>query len=136
MARTWLMFFVALSAPIGMMLVAFGFLRWVPRQELPPRLARLLAPVTRQVAARRPVPEPLPPILIALELRRIADQLALAERSDQPHKAQRLDAWRGAYDLALADLARTLGEEPPAPPLSPTERADLELTLVGAGHSW
>ncbi|MBP6995421.1 MAG: hypothetical protein KBB39_04680 [Phycicoccus sp.] len=136
MAQTWLLFVIALCSPIGMLLVVSWLLRWLPENQPPRWLAWLLTPLTRYAQARRPVPEPLPSILIELELRRIAHQLAVVERSDQPHKAQRVDAWRGAYDLALADLARSLGEDPPAPPLSPSQRTDLELTLVGAGHSW
>jgi hypothetical protein len=112
--------------------------RWVARGR-PPRVVR---PVVRRVEAwrdsRRPPPEPIPPILLALELSRIAAHVRYVDGTDAPNKAERLMAARLAYDHALRDYCRAV--DIPVPPairgLSKEQRFHMESALIGAGHEW
>jgi hypothetical protein len=87
---------------------------------------------------RRPAPEPVPPVLLALDLSRLADHVRHVEASDLPSKAERLMAARLAYDHALRDYCRAL--DIPVPTairgLSHEQRFDMESRLIGAGHEW
>ncbi len=95
-----------------------------------PRLLRL--------AFRRPRREPLPPILLALELRRMGEEVRRVEAGDEPSKAERLAARRLAYDQVLRDYCRSVGI--PAPPgigsLTAEQRFAVERDLISAGHDW
>lgn len=86
----------------------------------------------------RPRPEPLPPVLLALEVRRLAEELRALEDSDAPHKAERLAARTMAYDLALRDYCRAL--QIPVPPghrgFSRDQRFELETALISSGNDW
>jgi hypothetical protein len=115
-----------------------GAVRWLTTGR-PPRLVR---PVVDRVEAwrdsRRPVPEPLPPILLALELSRLAAHVRFVDSGDLPNKAERLMAARLAYDHALRDYCRAV--DIPVPPairgLSREQRFHMESALIGAGHEW
>jgi hypothetical protein len=86
----------------------------------------------------RPRPQPVPPVLLALDLSRLADHVRRVEESDLPSKAERLMAARLAYDHALRDYCRAL--DIPVPTairgLSHEQRFDMESRLIGAGHDW
>ena len=112
--------------------------RWLNTGRPP----RLLRPVVRRAQSwldeRRPVPEPLPPVLLALELSRLAAHVRRVDSADEPNKPERLMAARLAYDHALRDYCRAV--DIPVPPairgLSREQRFDMESALIGAGHEW
>jgi hypothetical protein len=112
--------------------------RWLNTGR-PPRLLRpAVDRVIRWQDARRPPPEPLPPVLLALELSRLAAHVRFVDGADEPNKAERLMAARLAYDHALRDYCRAV--DIPVPPairgLSREQRFDMEEALIGAGHEW
>ena len=91
------------------------------------------------VAVReRPTKEPLPPVLLALELARLAEHVREVEAGNQPWKAERLAASTLAYDLALRDYCRSV--DLPVPEgrgsLSRSERFEMESALLAHGHDW
>ena len=112
--------------------------RWATTGQPP----RLLRPAVRRLQTRRdlrrPVPEPIPPILHAMELSRLAAHIRRVESGDQPRKAERLMSARLAYDHALRDYCRAV--DIPVPPairgLSREQRFHMESALIGAGHDW
>lgn len=115
-----------------------GGVRWLTTGQ-PPRLLR--PAVDRAGAwldARRPPATPIPPILLALELSRLAAHVRYVEESDLPNKAERLMAARLAYDHALRDYCRAV--DIPVPMairgLSREQRFDMESALIGTGHEW
>ena len=86
----------------------------------------------------RPKKEPLPPVLLALELARLAEHVREVEAGNQPWKAERLAASTLAYDLALRDYCRSV--DLPVPEgrgsLSRSERFEMESALITHGHDW
>ncbi|WP_404386523.1 hypothetical protein LL946_08105 [Knoellia locipacati] len=91
------------------------------------------------VAVReRPTKEPVPPVLLALELARLAEHVVEVEEGNQPWKAERLAASTLAYDLALRDYCRSV--DLPVPEgrgsLSRSERFEMESALLLHGHDW
>ncbi|CCH76235.1 hypothetical protein BN12_1150028 [Nostocoides japonicum T1-X7] len=115
-----------------------GVFRWFVT-GVPPRLLR--RPVERFEAyreARRPKPPPLPPILLGMELRRIAEDLRRIEAGNQPNKAERLASCTLAYDYVLRDYCRALDLPEPGgvAGLSKMQRFEMETRLIGAGHGW
>ena len=124
--------FVLLLCALG------GVFRWVVT-GVPPRLLR--GPVERweeRREARRPKPPPLPPILLGMELRRIAEDLRRIECGNQPNKPERLAACVLAYDYVLRDYCRALDIPEPGgvAGLSKGQRFEMETRLIGAGHGW
>ena len=113
-------------------------MRWLATGK-PPKVLRL---ATNRVQdwhdARRPRPEPLPPVLLALELGRLAAHVRFVEESDMPNKAERVMAARLAYDHALRDYCQAV--DIPVPRairgLSREQRFHRESALIGAGHDW
>ncbi|CAN7239758.1 hypothetical protein [Knoellia sp. LjRoot47] len=95
-----------------------------------------LLPVVVARRDRRP-PEPLAPVLLGLELARLAEHLRQVEEGNQPNKAERLAASTLAYDLALRDYCRSV--DLPVPDglgLSRSQRFELESALLVHGHDW
>ena len=132
----------------GMWFITQGeALRWFADGE-PPRVLRPLVDRLRPHALRlhrarrrllgRPDPEPLPPVLLTLELRRLELEIRRVEEGDAPHQAARLRAVLAAYDHLLLQLCERL--EVPTDvgllPLPSSERLALEAELVAAGHDW
>jgi hypothetical protein len=120
------------------MTAAVSGCRWLNTGR-PPRLLRPgIQRAQTWLEQRRPEPEPLPPILLALELSRLAAHVRLVDESDHPNKAERLMAARLAYDHALRDYCRAV--DIPVPQairgLSREQRFDMETALIGAGHEW
>jgi hypothetical protein len=78
------------------------------------------------------------PVLLELELKRIAERIQAEYAGCQPAKAERLRGWVIAYDSVLLDLCEVSDIPPPRRglPLSAEQRFDLEYALVGCGHSW
>lgn len=115
-----------------------GVLRWIGSGEPPKVLRPAVGWAKDKVDQRRPRPEPLPPILLALELSRLAAHVRRVEESNFPRKAERLMAARLAYDHALRDYCRAV--DIPVPTairgLSREQRFDMESALIGAGHEW
>ncbi|MEP6855518.1 MAG: hypothetical protein ABJA33_08625 [Pedococcus sp.] len=113
-------------------------LRWVATGAPPRTIQPMFDRADAWRARRRPPPEPLPPILLALEVSRLADHVRYVERSDLPNKAERLMAARLAYDHTLRDYCR--GVDIPVPTgirgLSSEQRFHMESALIGAGHEW
>ncbi len=123
-------------------------LNWFTGGE-PPRLlrplARRLGPhaerlrLWRRRVLGRPVPQPMPPVLIALELRRLEVEIRRVEEGDMPHQAARLRAVLAAYDQLLIQLCQQVHVPTDGlglPPLHSRERVTLEAELVAAGHDW
>jgi hypothetical protein len=112
--------------------------RWLTTGQ-PPRLLRPTV-VRAQAwrASRRPAVEPIPPVLLALELSRLAAHIRHVEESNLPRKPERLMAARLAYDHALRDYCRAV--DIPVPTairgLSREQRFHMESALIGAGHDW
>ncbi|NNM45710.1 hypothetical protein [Knoellia koreensis] len=122
--------------------LVFGSLASAVRWLTGGRPPLVLRPLVRRAqawrAARRPVPEPIPPVLLALELSRLASHVRYVEQSNHPNKAERLMAARLAYDHALRDYCRAV--DIPVPTairgLSREQRFHMESALIGAGHDW
>jgi hypothetical protein len=145
-AALWTVFLVALP---GIWWFAQGeALTWFSEGE-PPRLLRPLVRRLRPHAERarrwrrrvlgQTEPQSLPPVLIALELRRLEGEIRRVEQGDAPHQAARLRAVLAAYDQLLIQLCQQV--EVPTdgvglPPLPSRERVTLEAELVAAGHDW
>ena len=123
-------------------------LTWFTEGE-PPRLLRPLARRLRPRAERlrlwrrrvmgKPAPQPLPPVLIGLELRRLEIEIRRVEEGDAPHQAARLRAVLAAYDQLLIQLCQRVDvptDDVGLPPLPSRERVTLEAELVAAGQEW
>jgi hypothetical protein len=91
----------------------------------------------RRLLGRRP-PEPVPPVLITLELRRLEAEIRKVENGDAPHQAARLRAVLAAYDQVLLQLCERLDvpTDVGMPPLPSQDRLAIEAELVAAGHDW
>lgn len=102
-----------------------------------PRVVRMLSARVGRLR-RRPVAGAVSPVLLELELRRIATRLQEEYASPQPAKAERVRGWVLAYDRVLIELCDSCDLEPPrpVPPLSAAERFSVEHALVGTGRSW
>lgn len=101
----------------------------------------LLARLTERLLGARPSTEPDPSTQILfceLELRRLAQLVQDTYDNDQPHKFERLQASRAAYDTALlrACALVDVGIPHSMPPLTPTKRLEAEMALVSAGVDW
>lgn len=112
-----------------------------PLRHLAPPLRRIGAPLRRAAALvpwRRREVEPIPPVLLGLELRRLAEDIRRVEDGNQPAKAARLAASTWAYDYVLLDFCRSVNVPTPAEraPLTKRQRFDAEEALIGAGHDW
>lgn len=87
---------------------------------------------------QRPEKVPVPPVLLALELARLAEHVRAVDGGNQPRKAERLAASTLAYDLALRDYCRSV--DLPVPEgrgsLSRSERFEMESALISHGHDW
>jgi len=103
-------------------------------------LVGALLPVVVAARERRPEEpgELLAPVLLGLELARLADHLRRVEEGNQPNQAERLAASTLAYDLALRDYCRSV--DLPVPEgygtLSRSQRFELESALFASGHDW
>ena len=137
-------------------LVGFELMRWFGGGETPRAVRPLVGPVRRArravgrrtrglvaglervglASARRP--EPVPPVLLVLELRRLGAEVCRIEGARQPHQAARLAAALAAYDHVLVELcARAdLGVPIGLLPLDPRDRLALETDLVATGVEW
>jgi hypothetical protein len=145
-AALWTMFLVAL--PGAFFFAQGGALTWFtggePPRLLRPLVVRLRPPVERLNARRRrmlgrPEPQPIPPVLITLELRRLEGEIRRVENGDAPHQAARLRAVLAAYDQLLIQLCQQVEvptDDVSLPPLPSRQRLTLEAELVAAGHDW
>jgi len=145
-AALWTMFLVAL--PGACLFAQGGVLTWFTEGE-PPRLLRPLVVRLRPRAERlrhwrrrvlgRPEPQPIPPVLITLELRRLEGEIRRVEAGDAPHQAARLRAVLAAYDQLLIQLCQQVEvptDDVSLPPLPSRQRLTLEAELVAAGQDW
>lgn len=141
---------LAYIALCGVIVATFGaawsVLEWFATGR-PPRTVRWVADrvrphLPRRLRRRRSEPEPLPPVLLGLELRRLGAEVQRIDSSDLPAKAMRLRAATAAYDYVLLEACRSL--EVPMPgtagpigtPLTQDQRLAAETSLVGAGFTW
>ncbi len=123
-------------------------LNWFTGGESPrllrPLVRRLEPPAERLGRWRRrvlgrPQPQPLPPVLIGMELRRLELEIRRVEQGNAPHQAARLRAVLAAYDQLLLQLCEQVDvptDDVGLPPLPSRERLTLEAELVAAGHDW
>lgn len=132
---------LCLVACLVVPLLFFGaqsmLLDWLVTDEPPAGLRRPVRWLGRHLRHRRGR-EPLPPVLLALELRRLAVEIRKVEDGNQPAKAARLAASRSAYDYVLLEYCRSLDVTVPADhaPLTDHQRFSVEEALIGAGHDW
>ncbi len=143
---------VLVVLPGAVFVAGLSLLRWFTGEPAP-RVLRLLGRPTRWCAdrlrgvadgmervgmVRRARPEPVPPVLLVLELRRLAAEVVRIEGDDQPHRAARLAAARAAYDHVLVQLCGHASVPTPIGllPLDPRDRLGLEVELVAAGVDW
>ncbi len=141
-----------IALPGAVYLVGFEGLRWLAGGR-PPRLLRSARRPVRWCGARlaglvdglervgfvaRRRPEPVPAVLLALELRRLAAEVRRIEEACQPHPAARLAAGRAAYDHVLVQLCTHADVPTPIGllPLDPRARLGLEAELVASGIDW
>ncbi len=115
-------------------------LRWLSEGRVPRPLRPLVRGATRlrRTLRRRPPAEPVPPVLLALELRRLAAEVRRIEGDRQPHRAARIAAALAAYDRVLLELCEHAEVPAPRglPPLSSHARLHLEADLVASGVDW
>lgn len=118
--------------------VAVVIVRRMAKGSRPRPIRALSDAVDAWWARRHPQPEPLPPILLALEVGRLADHVRRVEHSDLPNKAERLMAARLAYDHTLRDYCRAVDIDVPTAirGLSTEQRFHMESALIGTGHEW
>ncbi len=126
--------------PSASFILVIELVRWAGGGD-PPRLLRPVVPgLVRTWDRLRPgrVTEPLPSVLIALELRRLEAEVRRIEAGDAPHRAMRMRAALSAYDCLLLQLCEVVGVEAGAEPtpLRSGQRLALEAELVAAGHDW
>lgn len=103
------------------------------------RLAHVLSERLRSVRSRpEPEDETMQILLCELELRRLAQLVQDTYDNDQPHKYQRLQASRAAYDTALLNCCTLVSADIPReiPPLTPARRLEAEMALMAAGVDW
>lgn len=107
---------------------------WIATGQLPRPLHRLFA----RARGDRPVSEPMPAILLELELQRLAGELLAVRGSDRQGRALRITACTIAYDDALVQCCRGHGIDAPDEPrpLLTSQRVDAEASLLAAGVSW
>ncbi|KRE61289.1 hypothetical protein [Nostocoides sp. Soil756] len=119
--------------------------RWL-RRRLGPALRRrwghhsaaVLGALERVGVVTRRRDDPVPAVLLSLELRRLAYEVRRIDGDQQPHRAARLAAALAAYDHVLVQLCTHA--EVPTPigllPLDPRDRLGLEADLVASGLDW
>lgn len=145
-----------IALPGAAYVVGIEVIRWFGGGEAPRAFDRLRRPGARLAArissagagvldglervglARRHRPEPVPSVLLALELRRLGAEVRRIEAGDQPHRAARLAAALAAYDHVLVQLCAQARVPTPTGllPLHPRHRLDLEADLVASGLDW
>jgi len=126
---------------LGLMVVVdlvYAAARWAVSGRAPFPFRTLAARIDAWRDARKPVPEPVPPVLLGLELRRLGDEVRRIAESDLPAKAVRITACTAAYDDTLLRACRSIGVEAPEGPvpLGATRRFEAESALVAAGFEW
>ena len=128
---------VAMALMVVLDLVYAG-LRWFVSGTAPFPFRSLAAWLERRRDRRRPPPEPVPPVLLGRELRRLGEEVQRIADSDLPAKSVRITACTAAYDDTLLKACRSLGV--PAPdgpvPLGERRRFEAESALVAAGFQW
>jgi len=145
-AALWTVILLALSATF--IFAQGGAVAWFSEGKPP----RLLGPIVRRLQPHserlrawrrrvfgRPLPQPMPPVLIALELRRLEGEIRRVQDGDMPHQAARLRAVLAAYDQLLIQLCERVDvptHDVSLPPLPSRQRLTLEAELVAAGHDW
>lgn len=106
------------------------------------RPPKVVTPVVHRIEVvferSRPRREPMPPVLLALELRRLAEELRAVEDTVQPAKAERIASCTLAYDYALREYSRSVDIPTPAGVrgLTKRQRFELESLLTLRGHDW
>lgn len=113
--------------------------RWVgPLARRTPRPAAVVDGLERVGLVSRRRSEPVPPVLLVLELRRLAAEVQRIEASDHPYPAARLAAALAAYDHVLVQLCSHASLPTPIGllPLDPRDRLGLETDLVASGVDW
>ncbi len=100
-------------------------------------------PVSVERAVRRlrpsaPDPEPMPGVLLELELARVARQLEQVRGSEAQGLALRITACTIAYDDALVACCHSYGIEAPnrPRPLTAGQRLEAESALLSHGVQW
>jgi hypothetical protein len=113
-------------------------LDWLVTDRPPRLLRRPAAWLGRHLPHRGRQAVPLPPVLLALELRRLAVEIRRVEADNQPAKAARLAASTSAYDYVLLAYCRSVDVPVPSQssPLTDRQRFSAEEALIGAGHDW
>lgn len=128
------------EAALLMLVVVMSSLGWNSVDDVPKLLRPLARAGTRVRSAfvPRPTSEPLPLVLLSLELARLAEGVQRAAASNQPHQAARLAAAQAAYDQVLLEICRLVDLPTPTSltPLHHSIRLEIESQLVSSGVEW
>ncbi len=118
--------------------LVYAAARWALSGRAPFPFRTLAAHLDDWRDERKPRPEPIPPVLLGLELRRLGEEVRRIADSDLPAKSVRIAACTAAYDDVLIQACRRIGvDEPQGPvPLRPRQRFEAESALVAAGFDW
>lgn len=133
-----LLYVVVAIALMVVLDLVYAAARWALSGRAPFPFRTLAARLDDWRDARRPRPEPIPPVLLGLELRRLGEEVRRIADSDLPAKSVRIAACTAAYDDVLIRTCRGVGvQEPQGPvPLRPSQRFEAESALVAAGFDW
>lgn len=133
-----LLYVLAAAASMVVLDLVYAALRWFVSGTAPFPFRGLAAWLDERRERRLPRPEPMPPVLLGLELRRLGDEVQRIADSDLPAKCVRITACTAAYDDTLLKACRSLGVEvPDGPvPLGERRRFEAESALVAAGFEW
>jgi hypothetical protein len=134
----FVLYAVAALASMVVLDLAYAAGRWALSGRAPFPYRGLARRIDERREARKPLPEPVPPVLLGLELRRLGEEVRRIADSDLPAKRARLTACTAAYDDVLIRACRSVGvQEPPGPlPLPESRRFEAESALVAAGFDW
>ncbi len=126
-------------AAVALVLVGeLAAIRWLVSGRAPWPLSRVQDKLEEIRERYREPPEPMPTVLLGLELRRLGELARRVDEGDQPAKAARLEACRWAYDHVLLEYCRTVDVPLPREglPLTERQRLEAETALIAAGQEW
>jgi len=135
-------YLVGSTVAVTVFYTAVSALFWAVTGRPKRPFVRLAQRIEAERERRRPPREPIPPVLLGLELRRLGAEMLRIDDSDLPAKAMRLRATTAAYDYVLLECCRSLevpvpdASDPLSTPLTSDQRFTAESSLLAAGFTW